>query len=137
MGAETEIVTDRTSERFARAHDFITALKAEPNVTAAAEAAGIGRTTAYEWRVKDPEFAAAWDDALESAVDKLEAVAFQRAYAGESDRMMEILLKAHRPKYREKQVIEHSGTIQHDHRAAAEAEIAELFGGNAALEAPE
>lgn len=65
------------------------------NVSEAARAAGIGRTAAYDWRNSDKEFAAAWDEAEQIAVDGLEKVAWERA-KGTSDRLLEILLKAHR-----------------------------------------
>jgi hypothetical protein len=89
-------------------------------VSEACRAAGIGRTTAYEWRDTDPVFAAAWKDAEEDAADKLEREAWRRGvegtdkpitYQGEitgtykeySDRMLEILLKGHRPeKFKDK-----------------------------------
>ncbi|WP_310533152.1 hypothetical protein [Novosphingobium sp.] len=72
----------------------------------AARVAGIGRSTAYDWRADDPEFAKAWDDAEQEAADKLEAEAWRRATVDKSDRMLEILLKAHRPdKFVEKRLI--------------------------------
>lgn len=95
----------------------------------ACRAAGIGRTTAYEWKEADPDFAALWTEAEEIAADKLEREAWRRAvegydkpvtYQGEitgtykeySDRMLEILLKGHRPeKYTERQRVEHGGAI--------------------------
>lgn len=102
---------------------FIDALRETGNVTAAARAAGIDRSTAYRYRNKDTaparEFAAAWDDALEEAIDSLEAEAWRRArdgvdhpviYEGEitdtykkySDTLLIFLLKANRPqKYRD------------------------------------
>ena len=82
--------TDRAREK------FIAALRETCNVSHAAREAGIGRRTAYDWRDADEAFSAEWDDAEEEAVDKLEQVARERAIDG-SDRMMEILLKAHRP----------------------------------------
>lgn len=75
---------------------FLAVLEETCNVSEAARAAGIGRTSAYEWREADPSFAADWDEAEEVAADKLEQVARERAIDG-SDRMLEILLKAHRP----------------------------------------
>lgn len=100
------------------------ALRNSGNVRASCQAAGIDRSTAYKAREKSPEFAAAWDTALEEAVDSLEAAAWTRArdgvqrtepimYQGQkvgekvlreySDTLMTILLKAHRPeKYRER-----------------------------------
>ena len=93
---------------------FLSTLTAACNVTAACKAAGIGRQTAYQWRKEDEAFALAWAEALEEAVDALEKEAWRRAaegvekpivyqgvvtgtYREYSDRMMEILLKAHRP----------------------------------------
>ena len=72
------------------------------NVSASAAASGVDRTTAYTHRRDDPEFAAEWAEALESATDDLEAEARRRAMDS-SDTLMIFLLKAHRPdKYREK-----------------------------------
>lgn len=65
----------------------------------------MGRRSAYDWREEDEEFAKDWDAAIEAAADRLEQVAYRRAATGKSDRMLEILLKAHRPKYRDKQLI--------------------------------
>jgi hypothetical protein len=79
------------------------------NVSEACRAASIGRSAAYAWRNDDPGFAADWDEAEQTAADLLEKVAWERATSGQSDRMLEILLKAHRPKYREKQAIEVAG----------------------------
>jgi hypothetical protein len=93
---------------------FLLALTNAGNVTAACRAAGIGKQTAYQWRQDEPAFADAWADALEEAVDGLEKEAWRRAvdgvdkpivyqgvvtgtYREYSDRMLEILLKAHRP----------------------------------------
>jgi hypothetical protein len=73
----------------------------------------------YVTREKDPEFAAAWEEALEEATDLLEEEARRRAHDGYeepvyykgtqcgvitrySDQLMITLLKAHRPaKFRE------------------------------------
>lgn len=82
--------TDRARET------FLKALRETCNVSHAAREAGIGRRTAYDWRDVDAEFAKQWDDAEEEAVDALELRARERAL-DDSDRMMEILLKAHRP----------------------------------------
>ena len=101
-----------------RARDlFLTTLRETCNVSAACRAANIGRRTAYDWRNADAEFSAAWEEAEEEAVDKLEEVARNRAIDS-SDRMLEILLKAHRPdKYVERFRNEHTGKnggpIQH------------------------
>lgn len=99
------IRTDRARET------FLESLRSVPNVSAASRAAGFGRSAAYQWRNEDPEFALEWDEAIEESIDSLEQVAFERA-KDQSDRMLEILLKAHRPeKYVEKKLIEHSGDM--------------------------
>lgn len=84
-------------ERTNRAREmFLDELRKTCNVSHAARAAGVGRRTVYQWRDADPAFAEAWADAEEEAVDALELAARERAMDS-SDRMMEILLKAHRP----------------------------------------
>lgn len=76
---------------------FLATLAETCNVSASARAAGIDRQTAYNWRDADEAFAAAWEQAVETAADKLEETAWDRATIDKSDRMLEILLKAHRP----------------------------------------
>jgi len=82
--------TDRARET------FLEAMRETCNVSHSARVAGLGRRTVYEWRDDDADFKAAWEDAEEEAADRLEKVARDRAIDG-SDRMLEILLKAHRP----------------------------------------
>lgn len=96
--------------RTARAREtFLRVLSETCNASEAARQAGIGRSSAYEWRKDDAAFAADWDDAEQVAIDKLEHVARERAIDG-SDRMLEILLKAHRPeKYVERYRAELTG----------------------------
>lgn len=118
---------------------FLAALAEGENVTLAAKAAGIDRGTAYERRGADPAFAKAWDSALEVAIDALEAEARRRAYEGVlvkrftksgepvidpatgeqyvervySDRLMEVLLRAHRPaRFRDNHTHVHEGGIR-------------------------
>ena len=95
--------TDRAREK------FLAQLRMSPNVSAAARAAGFGRNAAYEWRKDDVQFAADWDEALDEAIDALEESAYERA-SSTSDRLAEVLLKAHRPeKYVEKRLLEMTG----------------------------
>jgi hypothetical protein len=95
--------TDRARET------FLAVFRDTCNVSEAARAAGVGRRTVYDWRDADPAFAAAWDEAEEEAVDALEAAARKRAMES-SDRLMEILLKAHRPaKYMDRSKTEITG----------------------------
>lgn len=106
---------------------FLEVLSETCNVTAACETSGLPRRTAYNLQKSDPEFAAAWKEAEEIATDALVAEARRRAvtgvdepvfYLGQqvgnvrkySDRMLEILLKAHRPdQFKERIANEHSG----------------------------
>lgn len=113
---------------------FLDELRQRGNVRDAARVAGLARQTFYEWKGADPDFAAAWDEALDEAADTMEREAWRRAVEGVdepvfgrvgkdqdgevgtirrySDSLMQLLLKAHRPeKYRERQQVEHSGSI--------------------------
>lgn len=61
---------------------FLAALAEVPVVVHACKAAGVNRATAWRAREADPEFAKAWDEALEEGVDRAEQEAFRRAVAG-------------------------------------------------------
>lgn len=61
---------------------FIVALAKGASITKSCELAGIGRSTAYEWREADEAFAALWDEALEAGIDRLEDEARRRAVEG-------------------------------------------------------
>lgn len=108
MAKGRTVRTDRARET------FLSVLRETCNVSEAARTAGVSRTAAYEWKAADESFAAAWADAEEEAADKLEREAWRRAVDGTdkpvtfqgiitatykeySDRMLELLLKAHRP----------------------------------------
>lgn len=114
---------------------FIKELARRANVSDAAKAAAIDRTTAYRWRKDEPGFAAAWDEAIETAIDAMEREAHRRAFTGikkpivgrvakdkdgvvtyvheYSDGLATLLLKAHRPeKYRERQEVQHTGKVE-------------------------
>ena len=84
------IRTDRAREK------FLETLRATCNVSAACRSSKVGRSAMYAWRKEDEEFAAAWDEAEAEAVDNLEGVAYERAMSGQSDRLVEVLLKGHR-----------------------------------------
>lgn len=95
-----------TSGTLRARENFLKQLAENCNVADAARVAGVPRRTVYNWRSADPEFAKAWEDAEQEAADKLEAEAWKRATVDKSDRMLEILLKAHRPdKFVEKRLI--------------------------------
>ena len=95
----------------------------------------MARRNAYDWRDADDQFRADWDDAVESATDRLEAEARRRAFEGVrkyvvsrgmivqspeggpleiheySDTLMVRLLQAHRPAFRERTDINLSGKV--------------------------
>lgn len=87
---------------------FLSALRNTGNVRASCLVAGIERKTAYNARDRDEQFRAAWNEALDEAVEILEAEARRRAMTI-SDTLLIFLLKAHRPDvYRE--TIRHEAT---------------------------
>jgi hypothetical protein len=106
-------LTNRAREK------FLAHLRKTANVTEAAAIIATARKSLYDARERDPAFKAAWDEAIEIATDALEQEARRRAldgweepvfYRGEevgrmraySDRLLELLLKAHRPdKYKD------------------------------------
>lgn len=99
---------------------FVKALAETANVSAAARAARASRSRAYQLKAADPDFAAEWADALETATDALDAEARRRALDGVevphfhqgrvagtlrrySDTLLMFLLRAHRPeRYRDR-----------------------------------
>lgn len=110
---------------------FVLALAKTGNVSEACKTAGIGRKTAYRYREDDPEFASAWNEALDEAADALEGEARRRAVTGTlkpifhkgaicgkvreySDTLLIFLLKGARPeRYRERVDVnqQHSGQV--------------------------
>src|SRR5436309_2373482 len=61
---------------------FLQALATTCNITAACESARLARETAYFWRRTDPDFSAAWDEAIERGLDGLEDEVMRRATVG-------------------------------------------------------
>lgn len=117
---DQEDMRGRTVRTLNTREAFIAALTESGNVTKSCQMVGIGRMTAYDWRREDPDFAAAWDAALEVGIDGLEDEANRRGHDGwdepvffqgqevgvvrkYSDALLLALLKANRPeKYRER-----------------------------------
>jgi len=104
---EVEIVAESSSSTQARARDrvarrdgwrdmFLDTFRNSGNVRAACMYADVARQTVEALYKKDAEFAAAYDEAEEEAVDLLVAEAWNRARNG-SDRLLEFMLKGHRP----------------------------------------
>ncbi len=107
---------------------FIKALGECPNITRAAGKANISRQTAFEHKKRIPQFAAAWEDAIEQGCESLETAAYIRGVEGiprsrsdkdgnvieewreYSDVLLALLMKGRLPKiYRDK--VEHSGAV--------------------------
>lgn len=113
-----------------RIKTFLAALLRTGAVTKAARATEIGRSSWYDLRERDPEFALLWDDADAEFMDTVEAVAFKRGMKGEnkrlpylevngddretkfytvntkSDRLLELCLKSRHPSYKPTKAIE-------------------------------
>lgn len=62
--------------------EFLAALSRVPVVQYACDAVGIERCTAYRARQADKDFAEAWEEAMESGIDKAEQEAFRRGVQG-------------------------------------------------------
>lgn len=116
---------------------FLAALAETGNVSRAAEVAGVDRRTHYRWLKEDEDYAERASDAMDQAADYLEGEARRRATEGlrqykfdkgvpilhpvtkepyyehsYSDTLLIFLLKGARPeKYRDRQQVEHSGSI--------------------------
>jgi hypothetical protein len=72
----------------------------------AAKLANISRPTIYNWKRDDQEFSAAWEDAVETGVDKVETALVKRAIK-HSDAAAIAYLKAYRPeRYARKDSVE-------------------------------
>jgi hypothetical protein len=106
---------------------YLDALRGGSTIKQAAAAAGRDRFAFVHLRRVDEAFATAHDEAYDEGADVLEAAAFERAVEGVvtyrhdkdgntsetvtySDRLLELLLKAKRPKvYRDNSKVEHVG----------------------------
>lgn len=119
-----------------RAQDiFLKSFANNANVRAACAAAGIDRSAMYAWLEHDEPFSLRYKQAELDANDAIRAAIFQRGVLGYekpvvsmgkvvygqdgkplmervySDAMLALLAKARMPEFREKQQVEHSGTI--------------------------
>lgn len=116
-----------------RMKKFLAALRETGRVTAAARAGEVARSSWYDRREKDDQFAQDWDDAEREYLDEAEAEAFRRAIDGvdvarpythwdgdeketrfhtineKSDRLLEFVLKNRHPEYKPTKNLEISG----------------------------
>ncbi len=124
--------TKRTPKKRDWQTTFLTELAARGSVSGACKAAACSRANAYAERERDATFAARWDEAKREAVELMEDEARRRAVEGVdrpvfqggvqvgtvreySDTLLIFLLKAHDPKYRDKQQVEHTGGTTQTH----------------------
>lgn len=120
--------TNRTRHRARKWQErWLEAFRVEGTVKAACEAAGVGRTTVYEERQANEEFALAWHDIEEETTEMMEREAIRRAAEGVvepvvsagkhvtdvrrySDQLLQFMLRARKPEvYSEKTRHEHTG----------------------------
>jgi hypothetical protein len=89
---------------------FLDTLRRTGNVTAAIAAAGVPRALVYRKRGRNRRFRLLWQEAMDEALDRLEAMLWERALGdrrkkggdsartiGPDERLAIFLLKAHRP----------------------------------------
>ena len=91
---------------------FLQTLSVTGNVSESCRQSGLSRYVVYDLKERNPEFALAYEDALNVATDELLAQARYRALNG-SDRLLELMLKAYNPGlFSEKTNIEVSHTLK-------------------------
>lgn len=83
-------------------NEFLEVLRTNGIVQHACEIAKIHKATVYRWRESDPEFRAAWDLALDDAVDKVEHSLYDQAVSRKNVVATIFYLKGNRAKYRDR-----------------------------------
>ena len=113
MPATDPLATTTEEWREKEKLQFLEALKAKfGNMTKACAAVNIARQTPYNWRRKDPVFAAGWDDVVESLKDFAESKLFQNIQAGKEASIFFFLkCRAKDRGYIERMDIYHSGRL--------------------------
>jgi len=113
MPATDPLATTTEEWREKEKLQFLEALKAKfGNMTEACAAVNIARQTPYNWRRKDPVFAAGWDDVVESLKDFAESKLFQNIQAGKEASIFFFLkCRAKDRGYIERMDIYHSGRL--------------------------
>jgi hypothetical protein len=87
---------------------FLAHMAEDYDPSGAALAVGISRNTIYDWKRKDPQFSADWEDVHEACMDKLESSLYKRALdpnVSAKDRNVAaiMVLNAHRAGYRQRE----------------------------------
>lgn len=94
-------VQDEAAEKKKR---FLELLPECRSIRIAAHRAGIARTSCYDWRKHDPEFAAEFERVKREIADDLEAELLRRAMEGKGqmpDTLGIFLLKGYKPEFRD------------------------------------
>jgi transposase-like protein len=109
-------MANRTIRTVENRRRFLELVGETGNVRDACRALDLHRTTVYDWRREDADFAAAWDEAIALGTEGMEDEARNRAING-SDVLLIFMLKALKPdKYRERSTVEMHTTIRHELR---------------------
>lgn len=104
--APVEIIENEISKDKAK---FIRTLSETYSIAYACRSIGIGRTTAQLWRKQDAAFDQEWENALDSAMDRLESSLLERGLEKDTTAAI-FLLKGRRPeKYRDHSRVEMTG----------------------------
>jgi hypothetical protein len=85
---------------------FLLNLRNNGVVREACEAAGVTRVTVQGWRAKFPRFRAAWDEAMQDAIDQLETEAWKRAMNRSDLLLWKLLQSLRRDVYGERLVVD-------------------------------
>lgn len=115
---------------------FLAELAVDANVARSARAASIGTGSLYRLRKSDPDFAAAWAEAIDTALAVLEALAMERATTGSmefvydsagrvvsarrrpSDAILALLLRSKHPEFMDRSKVQVeamvTGTVHHE-----------------------
>ena len=97
------------------AEPFLAALALSANVTVSARSVEVSRSTAYEARNRDDEFALEWDNAIEEALDGIELAVMQAARSGEDMATSRWVLARRRPSvWGDRAKAELSGSVAFD-----------------------
>lgn len=124
-GGRRALATEQISKYRSWRLPFLAVLRKTGIVLLACQSAHISRSVAYKLHDTNKSFRLQWAEAMEEAIEILEAEARRRALTI-SDTMMIFLLKAHRPeKYRDVYRVEHSLVREEVRRLALASGLAE------------
>jgi hypothetical protein len=106
-----------------RKRAFLESYREEGSIYHAAQITRVSRKTVYNWMEQDAEFAEALTDSKEDTYDKLETSVYKRAF---SDNLLAMFyLKAHRPKFRDKVMVDVSEVQEQIDRMMAKLDSAQ------------